>query len=98
MFMKKTKKEKKNLKSKRGITLIALVITIVILLILATVTILALTGDNGLFMKAREARTSTQNKSEEEQVKLEVMASWDEQGNLLAGTVRTNLRHILLVD
>ena len=64
------------------------------MLILATVSILALTGDQGLFAKAREARTSTQNKSEEEQIKLEVMASWDEQGNLLAGTVRRNLVHI----
>ena len=92
--MKETKKEKRGFRNGKGITLIALVVTIVILLILATVTILALTGDQGLFAKAREARTSTQNKSEEEQVKLEVMASWDENGNLLAGTVRTNLRHI----
>lgn len=34
-----------------GITLIALVITIIVLLILATVTILALTGENGILRK-----------------------------------------------
>ena len=39
---------KKNVK---GITLIALVITIIVLLILAGVTIMALTGENGLLRK-----------------------------------------------
>ena len=41
------------LKRKRGITLIALVITIVILLILAGIAIASLTGDNGLFKRAK---------------------------------------------
>ena len=42
---------------KKGITLIALIITIIILLILAGVAIAALTGDNGLFSRAKKSRT-----------------------------------------
>lgn len=43
----------------KGITLIALIITIIILLILAGITIVALTGENGLIKKANEAKTKT---------------------------------------
>ena len=59
--------KKTNVKEK-GITLIALVITIVILLILAGIAIASLTGDNGLFARARQARQNTldaQNKENE---------------------------------
>lgn len=50
------------LKSKRnkGITLIALVITIIILLILSAVTISTLTGENGLFKRAIQAKKQTE--------------------------------------
>ena len=41
---------------KRGITLIALVITIIILLILSGVAIATLTGENGLFARAKQAK------------------------------------------
>ena len=52
MVQRKQKKE-------TGVTLIALVITIIILLILAGITINALTGDNGLFGRAKEAKEQT---------------------------------------
>jgi len=51
-----------NLKNKRGITLIALVITIIVLLILAGIAISVLTGENGLFARAK---TSTVKYNEE---------------------------------
>ena len=54
----------------KGITLIALVITIIVLLILAGVTIVALTGNNGILKKARAAQTTTNEKDEEEQIKI----------------------------
>ena len=38
--------------NEKGITLVALVITIIVLLILAGVTILALSGDNGILNRA----------------------------------------------
>ena len=50
--MKKTKEIRKE---NQGITLVALVITIIVLLILAGVGISALTGENGLIEKARQA-------------------------------------------
>ena len=46
-----------NLKeNKKGITLIALVITLIILLMLAGITVVALSGENGLFSKTKQAR------------------------------------------
>ena len=49
----------KKITNNTGITLIALVITIVILLILAGIAIVALTGDNGLFSRAQQAKEET---------------------------------------
>ena len=43
----------------KGITLIALIITIVILLILAGIAISALSGENGLFSRAKQAKEKT---------------------------------------
>ena len=50
--LKKGKHLIKAKKSKKGVTLIALVITIVVLLILAGVSIVILTGDNGILAQA----------------------------------------------
>ena len=45
-----------DLKNKSGITLIALVITIIVLLLLAGVAIATLTGENGLIIRAKQAK------------------------------------------
>jgi FlaG/FlaF family flagellin (archaellin) len=66
---------KLNLKERKGITLIALVITIIVLLILAGVSVAMLTGQNGILTQAQKAKTTTDNKSAEEKVKLAVMAA-----------------------
>ena len=63
----------KNLKGGRGITLIALIITIIVLLILAGVTIVALSGENGILQRATEAKEKTQNANIEEQRQLTIM-------------------------
>ena len=52
-----------------GITLIALIITIVILLILAGIAISALSGENGLFTRAQQAK----NKTVEAQIREEII-------------------------
>ena len=57
--MKKEKKE-------TGITLIALVITVIVLLILAGVTIAALSGDNGILTRAKEAKEKTEQAQDNE--------------------------------
>ena len=49
----------------KGITLMALVITIIVLLILAGVGIATLTGDNGLFSRAKQAKKETEVVQEE---------------------------------
>ena len=57
--MKENAEQKNNVKTEKGITLIALVITIVILLILAAVGIGTLTGENGLIKRAQDAKNNT---------------------------------------
>ncbi len=63
------KKERKD-KEERGITLIALVITIIVLLILAGVTILALTGDEGILTKTEQAKGKNDLESLKEEASL----------------------------
>ena len=53
--------------------MIALVITVIVLLILAGVTIAALSGDNGILTKAKEAKEKTKQAQEDESKTLENM-------------------------
>ena len=85
---------KNNIKSEKGITLIALVITIIVLLILAGISITMLTGDNSILSRAIEAKTQTENKNREEQIKIEVMGSYGKDGNIDVATLKTNLEKI----
>ena len=62
----------KNLRKNNGITLIALVITIVILLILAGIAIAALTGDNGLFSRAQQAKEETIKSQLKEEITMSI--------------------------
>ena len=57
----------------KGITLIALIITIIILLILAGITIIGLTGNNGLFAQARKSKEETLKAQALEELKIKVM-------------------------
>ena len=57
----------------KGITLIALVISIIVLLILAGVTIAALSGENGILTKAKEAKEKTKQAQEDESTTLSNM-------------------------
>ncbi len=60
----------KELKRNKGITLIALVITIIVLLILAGVTIATLTGENGILIRAEQAKIETEEEQLKEDIKL----------------------------
>ena len=55
-------------KKNKGITLIALVITIIILLILAGISILMLTGQNGILNRAQEAKVKNEKSQAQEEV------------------------------
>ena len=62
----KLKKEYNKILEKKGITLISLVITIIILLILVAVSIATLTGENGILIRANDAKTETEEAKEDE--------------------------------
>ena len=82
------------LKDRKAITLIALVITIVILLILSGITIFTLTGENGLFIRAKQAKEESMYANAAEKVKLAVNASYDETANLNKEFLKENLNKI----
>ena len=65
----KTTKQQKN----TGITLIALVVTIIVLLILAGVSIMMLSGNNGILNRAAEAKEATRGSEVQETVRLEAI-------------------------
>ena len=73
-------KNKRNLKSK-GITVIALVITIIILLILSGVAIATLTGENGMFVRAKQAKLNYSISSAKEKLELAISDLLVEQTN-----------------
>ncbi len=75
----------RNLKKNRqkGITLIALVVTIVVLIILATVSILAVFGDNGIIARAQKAKNTHEEGKADETNTLDDYASYI--GNYLDG-------------
>jgi len=56
--------------NKKGITLIALVVTIIVILILAAISIMVLTGENGLINKAKKAQEENVIGQEKEQISL----------------------------
>ena len=78
----------------KGITLIALVITIIILIILAGISAATLTGKNGLFSRAKQAKENSKYSSIEEQVKLAVNASYDNTASLNKEMLKENLNKI----
>ena len=62
---------KETFKKNKGITLIALVVTIIVLLILAGISIVMLTGQNGILNRANEAKEKTGVAQKEENEKLQ---------------------------
>ena len=62
---------KNTFKKNKGITLIALVVTIIVLLVLAGISIVMLTGQNGILNRAGEAKEKTGIAQEDENEKLQ---------------------------
>ena len=60
------------IKKDKAITLISLVVTIVILLILAGIAIATLTGENGLFVRAKQAQQNYSISSAKEKIELAI--------------------------
>ena len=68
------KNKKTNYKKTAGITLIALVVTIIVLLILAGISIMMLTGNNGILTRAGQAKEMTEIAGLEEELQLEYLS------------------------
>ncbi len=84
---------KKTLIQKKGITLIALVVTIIVLLLLAGISVMMLTGNNGILQRAGEAREKTDKKQIIEEAQLDILA---QQATKLSGDLtETELEGIL---
>ena len=86
---------KENKKQTKGITLIALVITIIVLLILAGVSIAMLTGENGILTQAQRAKEQTEQTSDEERIKLAVMAASINDNGYIESIDETSFRNEL---
>lgn len=78
-------------KEEKGITLIALVITIIVLLILAGVSIVTLTGENGILRKVTYSKKITDEATTIEKTKLEVLASYGEDGKVDLNLLKNNI-------
>ena len=77
----------------KGITLIALVISIIVLLILAGVTIAALSGDNGILTRAKEAKEKTNTSNIIEEINLAIITSTTEKsGNINKEMLKKRIR------
>ena len=79
-------------KNARGITLLALVITIIVLLILAGVTINALSGENGIITKSKEAKIKTEKSKTIEKINLAILTAMTKgDGDIDNATLREEL-------
>ncbi len=85
-------------KENKGITLIALVITIIVLLILAGVTIITLTGQNGILTKTNQAKKETTRATAEEKVNIAVLGSYGKDGRLNYQELQNNLNEVEGID
>ena len=65
----------------KGITLIALVITIIVMLILAGVSIVMLTGENGLLSKVELSKVESLKAQLKEEIEMEIMSIQIENKN-----------------
>lgn len=63
---------KKIFEDRRGITLVALVITIIVLLLLAGIAIVSLGGENGILVKARQAKNRYEISEAKEKLELAI--------------------------
>ena len=81
------------IKSTKGITLVALVVTIIVLIILAGVSINLLLGQYGVITKARDAKEATEIARVKEEVQLKLLDY--KMGEMLGNVTTTTLEEII---
>ena len=79
--------EKKQARREKGITLVALVITIIVLIILAGVTLMTLTGQDGILTKAKESRISTELSAYQEELETYKASKYLENNTFMEATL-----------
>ena len=79
-------------RNKRGITLIALIITVIVLLILAGVTMSFVVGDNGVVTQSQKAKIRTEEEEAKEEIEIEVVGCYDDDGNIDLGLLNESLK------
>lgn len=71
------------MKKNKGITLISLVVTIIVIVILIGISIMMLTGENGILERAKQAKNETEIEQIEDLVKLSIIeAKTEEMGKI----------------
>lgn len=102
MLKEKNKSRETNEKKMKakGITLIALVITVIVLLILAGITIATLTGENGILIRAIDAKEQTQIEEEKEKIELSVVGAYakDNEGQIKRNYLNDELTNHIGVE
>ena len=90
-------KQMRNVKTQKGITLIALVVTIIVLIILASISIATLTGDNGIIQQSKDAKEQTEIAEEKEIVNLAAIRAMgkDRYGNVTEEYLREELDELI---
>ena len=78
---------KKQERREKGITLVALVITIIVLIILAGVTLMTLTGQDGILTKAKESRISTELSAYQEELETYKASKYLENNTFMEATL-----------
>ena len=77
----------------KGITLIALVITIIVLLILVGVSIVMLTGENGILTQAQKAKEETDLSTAKEIIEISIIGSYDNSGKVSLDKFKTEIQN-----
>ena len=80
------------MKNIKGITIISLVITIIVLLILAGISLLMLSGDNGIINRTQEAKKQMEDNQDFEILNLKVMESTSDKGKTNIDTLVPKLQ------
>ena len=82
------------MKNNKGITLIALVVTIIVLLILAGISIMMLSGDNGILTKAKDAKDITEEAQDLEILNMKILESSLDDGTPNINTLIPQLQEM----
>ena len=89
----KGSKDKYWYSQKAGITLIALVITIIVLIILAGISITMISGQDGILTRAGNASVQSDIAGTKEQINLELIGKYDENGEYTNADVITAVKN-----